>query len=181
MSKISKKKKILIAIIGIITIGLLGGALYLRHKKNKNTDTTTKSQNPSENTKSTYPTSGSSNSSNNANGSSSSKGSITPAKPSGQLLNKHNISLSSTVIESNPDMDSVCITSPNASCDLKLTGPDNSIKYVGVKNVGSSGAVDFMWNAKNIGLVAGKWKIEAIATIGDANSTSSPDYLQVNP
>jgi len=183
MAKAKKNKKkiiILVVTIAVLALGLIGTALHLKYKKNSNTDTTTKSQNPNNNSKSTYPTSG--NSSNNPGSSnSSSNSSVGPSTPTGQLLNKHSISLSSTAIESNPDMNSICQTTPGATCDLKLTAPDNSIKYVGSKSVDASGAASFYWNAKNIGLTSGRWKIEAIATLNNKSSISGPDYLQVNP
>lgn len=105
-------------------------------------------------------------------------------KPTGQLLSKHTVSLSSVAGETSPDEESTCQSVSGATCEIKLTGPNGMVKYVGRKsmqdqNNGNSIAI-YNWNAKDLGLTAGRWKVEALASYGGATATSDPDYLRVN-
>lgn len=101
-------------------------------------------------------------------------------EPTGQLLSKHRVSLSSTSPETGPDENSTCQTVTGATCDIKLTGPDGSVKYLGAQSVDAQGGAVFEWNAKNIGLSVGRWKVEAVATKDGSFATSDPDYLEVS-
>lgn len=102
-------------------------------------------------------------------------------QPTGQLISNHTISLTGTTPETSPSEVSTCQTQPNITCDIHLTGPDGQAKTLGAKTTDSYGAVEFDWNAKDIGLTPGKWKVEAIASSGGQAAASNPDYLQVNP
>lgn len=102
-------------------------------------------------------------------------------KPTGQLVSNHAVSLSSTAPESKPDEASACQTVAGATCDIRLTGSDGTVKLLGAKTVDSRGGVAFEWNAATLGLKTGKWKVEAVAFSGSQTAVSEPDYLQVSP
>jgi hypothetical protein len=100
--------------------------------------------------------------------------------PTGDLLSKHTISLSSSDPTSNPDENSTCQTEAGASCQLRLNSSSGVVKTVGPMTA-ASGVANFNWNAKQAGLTPGNWTIVAIATFNGQSATSSPDSLTVNP
>jgi hypothetical protein len=184
--KIYKNKKTLV-ILAIVAFAAVGGAAYVKFVQHPSgTDTTTQTHSTA--TKQYTPTSGGGGSSSTATknsaastSSSAGTGAATLAAPAGQLLNKQTISLSSTDPQTDPDLESVCQTIPQASCDIDLTGPNNEVKTVGAQNTGSNGAVIFDWNAKTVGLTPGKWTVQAVVVQNNLTGTSHSEYLEVQP
>lgn len=185
VKKIYKNKKTLL-LLAIVAIAAVGGAAYVKLSQHTSgTDTTTQTHGSA--TKQYAPTSGGgsptaaagqSGASSTAN-SAGSSGSL-PA-PSGQLLNKQVVSLSSNDPQSSPSLESICQTITQASCDIDLTGPNNQAKAVGAKDTGGSGTVIFDWNAKTIGLTPGKWTVQAVVVQNNQTGTSHSEYLEVQP
>jgi hypothetical protein len=95
------------------------------------------------------------------------------AAPSGQLLNTQTVSLSS-----GPDLESICQTIANASCDIRLT-QGSVTKYVGAQTTGSNGMVIFDWNAATVGLTTGQWSVQAVVTQNNATGVSHTETLTV--
>jgi hypothetical protein len=98
-------------------------------------------------------------------------------KPTGQLVSNHHVSLSGTT-EQTQEV-STCQTQPGATCDIRLSGPGGVIKTVGAKTTDDRGGVEFVWNVKDLGLSAGTWKVEAVASQNGQSGISDPDSLQV--
>jgi len=107
-----------------------------------------------------------------SNGSSSSSGQL--VAPTGQLLNLHTVSLAA-----NPNMESVCITIADASCNIQFT-QGSTVKSVGAKSTGSSGNVLFDWTPQGVGLTTGQWTVQAVVTQNGQTGTSASDTLTVN-
>ena len=181
--KIYKNKKTLI-ILAIVALAVVGGAVYIKTSQHiTGTDTTTQTHGNA--TKQYAPTSGggsssSSTSSSGASTTTSSSSGGLPA-PAGQLLNKQTISLSSTDPKTDPNLESICQTLAQASCDIDLTGPSGQVKTVGAQSTGNNGTVIFDWNAQTVGLTAGKWTVQAVAVKNNLTGTSHSEYLEVQP
>lgn len=185
--KIYKNKKTLV-LLAIVALAAVGGAVYTKVLQHSGgTDTTTQTHSTA--TKQYAPTAGGNSSSSSAgkgsassaNGTTGSTSAGSLPAPTGQLLSKQTVSLGSSDPQTSPDLESVCQTVPQASCDIDLTGPNNQVKDVGAKNTGSSGTVIFDWNAKAIGLTPGKWTVQAVAVQNNVTGTSHNEYLEVQP
>jgi hypothetical protein len=102
--------------------------------------------------------------------------------PDGQLLNKSSISLSSSLPQTSPQgMNSTCQTTvQGASCDIRLT-MGATVKSLGVQKVSEQGAANFYWDAGQLGLTPGDWKVEAILSKDGAIGVSAPWTLHVDP
>lgn len=101
------------------------------------------------------------------------------ASPNGVLLSTHNISLSGSG-NSAPSLNSTCQAAVDATCDIRLTGPDGiTQKLLGAKAVDQWGGANFYWNATGLGLTPGSWKVEAISTKDGQTTVLSADYLGV--
>ncbi len=99
----------------------------------------------------------------------------------GQVVNKHTAYLgSSGSLSLGPLMNSTCHTLPEASCEIRLTGPSGQVISLGVKPADEFGVANFYWNAQTLGLATGSWRIDAIA-IYNGQTTTQTDYVTVNP
>jgi cytoskeletal protein RodZ len=109
--------------------------------------------------------------------------SSTLAKPGGQLLSNHHISLTGTTDSTKPTESSTCTTVTGATCTIRLTGPNGTVKYAtdSPVAVNGQGVVTFEWNAQTRGLTVGQWKVEAVAAKGNQTAVSYADTLTVNP
>ena len=98
--------------------------------------------------------------------------------PSGTFVNNHTPSLSDA---SRNQENSVCITAPGASCNITFT-MGTAIKQLGAKAADDKGAASWDWTPQGVGLTAGTWQIQAIATAsGQSKSTVDPIKLVVKP
>lgn len=160
-----KKKRTLIILISTVVVLLAGGIFVLVEHNKKSTiqanQSQTQSKNPGGATTQTATTP-------DTNNTATTTRSL--PTPTGQILSSATTSLSSGAM-----LESTCQTVSGATCDLKLTSPDGTIKYVGAKPVDSSGQVLFDWSAKQIGLSTGTWKVQAI-TQKDGQTAESPSY-----
>ncbi len=74
------------------------------------------------------------------------------------------------------NIDSVCITTPGASCTIKFTRSGIS-KSLSSQKVNSDGYAYWnQWKPSDIGLTSGSWKIEAIATL-NGKTASAQDSI----
>jgi hypothetical protein len=95
--------------------------------------------------------------------------------PSGDFVSAHHVSLSTTIA-------SVCNTTPAASCSITFTN-GSLTKSLPATTVDSNGAAYWdNWTPEGIGLTAGTWQIQAVATLGDqSKNASDASSLVVSP
>lgn len=96
--------------------------------------------------------------------------------PSGSFVSNHRPSLGNTSA-----IESICITTPGASCTIAFT-MGSVVKTLDTKKVGSDGAAVWSWDIKNAGFVAGTWQITATSSLnGQTKSTADIQNLEVQP
>src|SRR5947209_2240504 len=136
----------------------MAGAVYIHGKNRAMVDTAT--QNHTDATKQ-YSQTGTGNASGvspskesatTSSGSTSSNASGLPS-PSGQLLSKHTVSLSSPSPQTNASEESVCQSVANANCQIVASLNGRSV-MVAQQSTGSNGMVIMDWSAKTAGLTA---------------------------
>lgn len=102
--------------------------------------------------------------------------SITTAElstPSGNFVSSHNV-------QSNSNMESICITTPGAKCSINFNSGSTS-KTLNEKTANSEGVVSWYWQPSKIGINGGKWTITATATLnGATKQDSDPMKLEVS-
>jgi hypothetical protein len=104
------------------------------------------------------------------------------AAPQGQLINKTTASLSSSNLAAGPLLNSTCEGIPGATCDIRLTSSNGDvIKYLGAQSLDSYGGANFTWNAADIGLTPGQWKIESILSSSGQTTVKPATYITINP
>jgi|GEM_PF-1662247 len=106
--------------------------------------------------------------------------SATLAKPTGQTLNKHTISLSSNDLQNNAAMTTSCQTVIGGLCGLTFSGPGGAVKQVD-PSATQSGGNQFDWNAKTLGLAPGTWQVQLLATYNGQTGVGDASQLMVNP
>lgn len=104
-------------------------------------------------------------------GSSTDTSSTSLIDPSGDFVSAHTISLAD-----HPSLTSVCNTSPGASCKIVFTNGSTS-KSLPLQTTDRGGSTYWnSWTPSSIGLAAGNWQIQAIASI-NGQTKSSADAL----
>ncbi|HET7713093.1 MAG TPA: hypothetical protein VFK94_00820, partial [Patescibacteria group bacterium] len=106
----------------------------------------------------------------------SSSGSL--PSPTGQVLNKNLIRLSSTEPQYDPNMNSTCQTLVGATCGVRATLGSKVINIPAVA-VDDRGVASIDWNAKAAGLTPGVWDIQVVATKDGKAGYSQTDKLTV--
>jgi hypothetical protein len=100
-----------------------------------------------------------------------------PTTPFGSFVSNHQPELESAW-ELNR-MQSVCNTSPGASCKISFT-KGGETKSLSAQKADKEGAAYWSWTLQEIGLTEGVWKITATATLnGQTSSASDPINLEV--
>lgn len=96
------------------------------------------------------------------------------SQPSGNYVSNHKPSLSSQ-----PDEQSVCNTSPGATCRIEFS--QNAVtKTLPAKTADKSGAVYWSWKLQDLGLSEGTWQITVKASLNDQIKTAQdPLALEV--
>lgn len=98
--------------------------------------------------------------------------------PSGTLVSNHRPSLSSSSLSGEQ---SVCNTSPGASCYIEFT-KGNEVKKLPVQTTDSNGSTYWTWDVGQAGLGAGSWKITAVASLSGQTKTFDDSLtLDVQP
>lgn len=96
--------------------------------------------------------------------------------PSGSFASSHRPSL-----KNSPGMESICITTPGATCTIIFT-LDNAVKTLDSKKTDDTGAVVWNWNLNEAGFIPGSWQITATASLnGQSKSTTDIQKLEVQP
>lgn len=121
-----------------------------------------------------------------ANGSSSNKstsgsptttsaGSTQPLQaPFGAFVSNHSPNLSGSPAPSTEQ--SVCNTTPGASCTMYFTNDSGIVKTLPSQTSDGNGNVTWLWDVKTAGFTAGNWQIKATATLNGVDK-SSIDHL----
>lgn len=101
------------------------------------------------------------------------------ASPTGSFASNHHPSLEE--IDDASGEESVCVTTPGASCTITFT-KDGIVKTLGSKKVDVTGTVIWKWDVKTAGFTVGTWEIVATATLdGQTRSTTDLQKLEVQP
>lgn len=96
-----------------------------------------------------------------------------PTPPKGNFVSSHNPPSSGTNIES------VCVTSAGASCEI-IFSRNGVTKSLNSQPVDNNGATTWIWNTSQLGLTTGSWEITAKATYnGKSAETQDPLNLEV--
>lgn len=75
----------------------------------------------------------------------------------------------------------MCKTSPGASCEIRFTNA-NGTHTLDAKVTGADGIAEWSWTPAAVGLTAGHWNVEIVATRGAAAaSANDPRGLQIDP
>lgn len=90
--------------------------------------------------------------------------SATLLMPSGTFVSNHRANLSST--ES-----SVCTTTPGASCKIVFTN-GSLTKELPTQATDAGGSTYWDWKLQDIGLTAGSWHVQAVATLNGQTKTA---------
>ncbi|TAH36646.1 hypothetical protein EYC59_00520 [Candidatus Saccharibacteria bacterium] len=94
----------------------------------------------------------------------------TLASPSGDFVSNHHPNLGSYPAPNT--LSSVCTTTPGASCTI--TFKNNGVtKSLPKQTADRAGSVYWnSWTLQSIGLTAGSWQVQAVATLGDQTKTA---------
>lgn len=100
--------------------------------------------------------------------------------PSGTFVSNHKPGLGSTSAPSQEQ--SVCNTSPGATCVIQFVNKDGITKMLLAQTAGSSGSVIWNWDVKQAGFSQGSWQITAIASLNGQTETSMDVLpMQIQP
>lgn len=170
---ISAKAVLLILLVGVV-VALMAFAAYSRFLAPKPKPTTaspyTKGTSPTPNASTNNtPTSSNSNSSGTDTKGNGGTSTTTLLAPSGVFVSSHHTSLSSSAAES-----SVCNTTPGATCVIRFTNTSSgTVKELRSQETDAGGATYWNWKLSDIGLSAGEWKVEAVASLGAQTKTAA--------
>jgi hypothetical protein len=93
-----------------------------------------------------------------------------PLTPAGDFVSSHAANLNGTdgTIE-----ESVCNTTPGASCYIKFANVQNgTVKVLSTQVTNGGGSTSWLWNVKQTGLYSGTWNIVAVATLNGQTKTA---------
>jgi hypothetical protein len=81
--------------------------------------------------------------------------------------------------DANTSEESVCSSTPGASCVIKFT-QGNVVKTLSAQAVDGTGTTYWSWNVKQAGLTSGSWTVAAIANLnGQTKSTQDSLALEI--
>lgn len=87
--------------------------------------------------------------------------------PSGNLVSNHFPGQNDT----STAMQSVCNTTPGASCDIKFTNDEGVVKNLGAKVTNADGVAVWTWDIDGSNLGPGSWTVTAVAELGEKTKT----------
>ncbi|HUD06062.1 MAG TPA: hypothetical protein VMR18_04090 [Candidatus Saccharimonadales bacterium] len=90
--------------------------------------------------------------------------------PTGDFVSDHHPNLSGSPAPNT--MSSVCTTTPEATCIITFTN-NGVAKHLASETTDSNGSAYWYWKLQDIGLTAGSWQIQAIATLNGQTKTAS--------
>ncbi len=97
----------------------------------------------------------------------------TPATPYGSFVSNHHPNLSGSPAPSTEQ--SVCTTTPGASCYIQFT-QNGVVKKLASQVADSNGLTAWTWDVNQAGFTEGTWEITVVATIND-QSKSAKDSM----
>ena len=100
-----------------------------------------------------------------------------PATPTGTFISNHQPSLGAQ-----PDRtqeNSVCVTTPGATCYIEFT-QGSVVKKLDTETTDINGAAYWTWDVSQDGFTIGTWQVAAIATLNGKTATGT-DTLEVQP
>lgn len=188
MSRKIRKKKLnrIIFLAPLAVLALLLILFFIFHKPKKVVSTI-----PSTSPKSAQSTN--QNSPSNAPGSSSTPGSTGSSKPApspvsdstklitpyGTFVGNHHPTISSGGNNPGPDEESVCNTTPGATCTINFT-KGTTVKELSPQQTDSGGSAYWKWDINSAGLTEGHWIVTVTASL-NGKSLSATDALDVQP
>lgn len=103
-----------------------------------------------------------------------------PITPYGNFVSNHHPNLDGDPAPSS--VQSVCNTTPGASCYIELTNEEGIVKTLASQKTDSNGATYWNWDVKQAGFTVGPWQIKAIATLnGHTRTATDIQNLEVGP
>lgn len=175
---------ILLGIVLVVAVLELTNTTHLLHKRKAVSGNIPSTSQSKENEKEKQSSSENDDSSNGSGATDSTSEKTTGAPSSGSdLLAPYGNFVSNHVpsLKNSSSMESVCITTPGASCTIIFT-KDGVTKTLESKKANSNGAIIWSWDIDDAGFVEGSWKITATATLdGQTKSTSDIQNLEVQP
>ncbi|HVV25583.1 MAG TPA: hypothetical protein VHC21_00935 [Candidatus Saccharimonadales bacterium] len=96
--------------------------------------------------------------------------------PTGEFISNHSPNLSGSPAPNTES--SVCNTTPGATCQITFT-MDSTTRSLPAKTADANGSVFWSWNLQSVGLTAGSWKVQAIASQNGQTKTASDAMLLV--
>ena len=107
----------------------------------------------------------------------SSSGLVTPY---GTFVSNHHPSLSDSSTAPSAEQ-SVCQTSPGATCYIKFTN-NSVVKTLATKTADQNGIIIWNWDVNTAGFTEGSWQITAVASLNSSTQTTTdPQTLEVGP
>jgi len=91
-----------------------------------------------------------------------------PITPYGNFVSNHSPGMSG----SSTAEQSVCTTTPGASCTITFTNSDGVVKTLGSTVADSTGTAYWNWDVNAAGFTAGPWQITAKATLNGQSKTA---------
>lgn len=101
-------------------------------------------------------------------GSSTNSSSVPLKAPSGTFVSNHHPNLSGSPAPN--QMQSTCNTTPGAKCQINFTN-GSITKSLPAQTADKEGAVYWSWKLQDIGLTAGTWHIQAVASLDGQTQT----------
>ena len=104
-------------------------------------------------------------------------GSTAPIKPTGTFISNHSPNLSG---KPNPTQEnSVCVTTPGATCYIEFT-QGGVVNKLDAETTDSNGAAYWTWDVSQDGFTTGTWQVTIVATLNGKTATST-DTMEVQP
>ena len=193
MSYISKKsisKRLVWPVLVLLIAGLIATFLFSRNgnkapvivpstspanQSNGFSGSSPRTKGPSSSSQTSNSTSGSDASSDKSNTSSATSGSLTLTAAQTFVSNHSPGQNGSGTAEQ-----SVCNTTPGATCFIEFTNGDAK-KQLEVKPADSNGSVIWNWDITSSGLSSGSWKVRAVASLGGQTKTVDDERQLVVP
>jgi cytoskeletal protein RodZ len=192
MSKFRKKKRFLWPLIIVVIIVLVGGTLWVLHNRsvhraqNKSgTIPTSKKNGTKKKAASTATTNNASASQNTdaapATSTDKSAGSVGVSAtnlvaPFGSFVSNH-----APGQNGSPKTEqSVCNTTPGATCDIQFKNASGVVKTLGEQATDSNGSSYWSWNVDGATLAPGSWQVTAVVKLnGQTKTATDPTPLQI--
>ncbi|OGL37046.1 hypothetical protein A3B63_03620 [Candidatus Saccharibacteria bacterium RIFCSPLOWO2_01_FULL_49_22] len=94
-----------------------------------------------------------------------------PITPYGNFVSNHSPNLDGVPAPSS--IQSVCNTSPGASCYIEFTNSDGVVKKLTSQKTDGNGATYWYWDVAQAGFTVGFWKITVVATLNGQPATAT--------